>query len=75
MASNLPDSRERSQALLPATYTFVVQLGHDTDPRLDRFTGQVEHLVSARQKRFASRAELLAFIEQTVLDSRASHGK
>lgn len=62
----------KPQALLPASYAFVVQFGRDTDPGADRFVGQVEHLASARQKRFASREEMLAFIEETLAESAAS---
>jgi len=71
MSSNSPDSRVKPRALLPASYAFVVQFGRDTDPRVDRFVGQVEHLASARQKRFASRAELLVFIDETLDEARA----
>lgn len=72
MSSNSPDSRSKPRALLPASYAFVVQFGRDTDPRAGRFVGQVEHLASARQKRFTSRAEMLVFIEETLAEGFAS---
>ena len=53
---------EKSLPLLPAEYAFVIQFGRDTDLCEGRLVGQVEHLASARQGRFASRDELVALL-------------
>jgi hypothetical protein len=41
---------------------FVVQFSADTLPSANRFRGRVEHIESARSRRFAALDELLAFM-------------
>ena len=47
---------------LPPERAFVVQLRPITDPSGDVFVGRVEHIASGTFVRFASAAELTAFI-------------
>jgi len=41
---------------------FVVQFSAETLPSVNRFTGRVEHIESARSRRFATLDELVAFV-------------
>jgi hypothetical protein len=56
---------------LPSENAFLVQLGGDVGPELERFSGRVEHLESGRRARFGSRDELLAAFAQ-LLASRSA---
>jgi hypothetical protein len=51
---------------LPARCAFVVQLSHDSDPGQGHCSGQIEHLSSGRQARFASHEEMLAFMKKHI---------
>ena len=43
---------------------FVLQLGADTDPARQHFTGVIEEVDTGRELRFKSTDELLAFLAQ-----------
>lgn len=47
---------------LPAERAFVVMLSADCRPEEDELRGRVEHVRTGRATRFASLAELLAFL-------------
>jgi len=47
---------------LPVSRAFVVQFSAETLPSVNRFTGRVEHIESARSRRFATLDELVAFV-------------
>lgn len=54
-------TRESDDALEPAG-TFVVQLRAGSDVARKRISGRVEHVMSGESQRFASLADLLAFM-------------
>jgi hypothetical protein len=56
----MDDHRERPR--LPAERAFVVMLSADCRPEADELRGRVEHVRTGRAARFASLAELLAFL-------------
>lgn len=63
-------SAEAPSALSPHR-AFVVQFRAETDIAQGRCTGRVEHVVSGQSTRFASLAELLAFMAQVLAAIRA----
>jgi len=69
--SNGRDSRSTEDAIgrravegpvLPYAKAFLVQFSAETDGRLERVAGRVEHLQSGRRSRFASMEDLLVRI-------------
>jgi hypothetical protein len=58
--------KSRSEPPLPTELAFVVQFAADTAAPQGRFTGRVEHIVSGRASHFASREDLLGFIERVL---------
>ncbi|HYC55041.1 MAG TPA: hypothetical protein VEL28_08895 [Candidatus Binatia bacterium] len=63
----------RPLAPLPSDYAFLVQLGRDTDFGAGMLVGQIEHLVSGRQARFAGREQMLSFMSDTLADVESVH--
>jgi hypothetical protein len=61
---------EAPSALSPYR-AFVVQFRAETDVAQERCTGRVEHVISGQATRFASVAELLAFMAQVPAAIRA----
>jgi len=61
---------ESPSALSPQR-AFVVQFRAETDIEQGRCTGRVEHVASGQAARFASFAELLAFMAQVLAAIRA----
>jgi len=61
-------SESDSRPLLPYAKSFVVRFAEDTDPRLIRATGRVEHLETGRRARFGSVVELLVSIGGLLAD-------
>jgi len=53
---------------LPYAKAFVVQFSAETDARLERAAGRVEHLQTGRRTRFASVYDLLACIVALLAD-------
>ena len=53
---------------LPYAKAFVVHFTAESDVRMERAAGRVEHLQSGRRARFASTAELLACIAALLSD-------
>jgi hypothetical protein len=51
---------------LPASRSFVVQFTADTAPASRRFRGRIEHIESARSRRFASLEDLAAFVADVL---------
>jgi hypothetical protein len=51
-----------------------VQFGADTEARLGKVTGRIEHLQTGRRSRFASVDELLAWIMAMLAQGDASRG-
>jgi len=51
---------------LPSENAFLVQLGEEVDPTLERFTGRVEHVESGLRARFDSRDELFALLARML---------
>jgi hypothetical protein len=62
--------REAPQAAgrLSPEGAFVVQFGAHSDPAVGRAAGRVEHVRSGRAARFASVADLLAFISRVLAE-------
>jgi hypothetical protein len=54
---------------LPYAKAFVVHFTAESDARLERASGRVEHLQSGRRVRFASAADLLACIVELLADA------
>lgn len=61
--------------MLPYALAFVVHFSADTDARLERATGRVEHLVSGRRATFASPGELLDGIRALLGEASACEGR
>ncbi len=55
---------------LPARCAFVVQLSRDSDPGEGPCIGQIEHLSSGRQARFANPEEMLTFMRELLQRNR-----
>jgi len=51
---------------LPASRSFVVQFTADTAPASRRFRGRIEHIESARSRRFVSLEDLAAFVADVL---------
>jgi len=51
---------------LPTEKAFVLHLGRDTGPRLEPFTGRVEHLSTGRRLRFATFEEFVAALTRLL---------
>ena len=51
---------------LPASRSFVVQFTADTAPVSCRFSGRIEHIESARSRRFVSLDDLAAFVADVL---------
>ena len=51
---------------LPASRSFVVQFTADTAPASRCFRGRIEHIESARSRRFASLEDLAAFVADVL---------
>jgi len=56
---------------LPVRYAFVVRFNHDADPGEGHFVGEIEHLVSGYQGRFATRDEMFTFMQEHLHRNRA----
>jgi hypothetical protein len=54
---------------LPSELAFVVQFGAGTGPTDEVAAGRIEHVVSGRQRRFASAAELLAALRELAIET------
>jgi len=67
-----PGGAENRPAL-PFAKAFVVQFGAETDARLGKVTGRIEHLQTGRRSRFASADDLLACIMAMLAGVEASH--
>lgn len=52
----------------PSGGAFVVQFATGADIEADRYVGRVEHVVSGRGERFATRDELLRFMARILRD-------
>src|SRR5262249_8450773 len=61
-----------SRPALPFAKAFVVQFGAETDTRLGKVTGRIEHLQTGRRSRFASVDDLLACIMTMLAGTEAS---
>ena len=61
------DDARPAGAPLPAGRAFVVQL-RATEPAGELFVGRAEHMASGTAERFASAAELIAFITRILAD-------
>ena len=57
---------QESPSPLPASRSFVVQFTADTAPASRRFRGRIEHIESARSRRFASLEDLAAFVAEVL---------
>ena len=51
---------------LPASRSFVVQFTADTAPASRCFRGRIEHIESARSRRFVSLDDLAAFVADVL---------
>jgi len=69
MADKLTTAAGARDVPLPPDRAFVVQLRAHREPSGELFVGRVEHIASGDVERFASAAELLAFIAR--IGSRA----
>ena len=49
---------------------FVIRFSPNTNPRLQRFCGRVEHVASGRVVRFDSAKDLFQFMERTLQEVR-----
>ena len=54
---------------LPTGRAFVLQLSRDTGPKLEPFTGRIEHLVTGRRLRFESVATFQAAVIQLLAET------
>ena len=57
---------------LPASRSFVIQFTADTAPASRRFRGRIEHIESARSRRFTSLEDLAAFVTDVLALETAS---
>lgn len=66
----MPDDLRLADDLprFPSGRAFVVQFASGSDIDADRYVGRVEHVVSGRGERFASRDELLRFMARILRD-------
>jgi hypothetical protein len=55
-----------TEAPLPAERAFVVQLRAQTDSTEELFVGRAEHMASGATERFASAADLIAFMAKVL---------
>ena len=58
--------KARESPSLPVSRSFVVQFTADTAPASRRFRGRIEHIESARSRRFASLEDLVAFVADVL---------
>jgi len=58
--------RTQESPSLPAARSFVLQFTADTAPASHRFRGRIEHIESARARRFASLEDLAAFVADVL---------
>jgi len=58
--------RTQESPSLPASRSFVLQFTADTAPASRRFRGRIEHIESARSRRFASLEDLAAFVADVL---------
>ena len=63
-------ARRTTEVSLPPERAFVVQLRAPADGRGDVFEGRAEHIASGAAVRFASVAELIAFVTQVLKPSQ-----
>ena len=70
MADSSTGDRGSLATPLPARCAFVVQLSRDSDPGQGRCIGQIEHLASGRQGRFATHEEMLTFMRELLQRNR-----
>ena len=68
----MPERDRDAGPMLPGARAFVVLLQTDCDPSRDDFRGRVEHVRSGRSARFASLAELVAFLARVTAGDEAS---
>lgn len=59
-----------SAGALPAKFTYVIQFGSEAADPSRPICGRIEHVVSGRQQRFYSAAEMLTVIEEMLDASR-----
>jgi hypothetical protein len=60
-----------NESPLPAERAFVIQLRPQTDPADELFVGRVEHIASGAAARFASSADLIAFVASVLAPGRS----
>ena len=60
---------------LPTGKAFVVQLSRETGPRLQPFTGRVEHLATGRRARFASFEDFQAAMIRLLAEAKQQRGQ
>lgn len=60
---------------LPTGKAFVVQLSRETGPRLQPFTGRVEHLATGRRVRFASFEDFQAVMIRLLVEWEQRRGQ
>lgn len=67
-AERRPDAEEPA---LPYARAFMVQFSADTDARLKRAVGRIEHLQTGTRRRFASISDLRRCIAAMLVDGAA----
>jgi hypothetical protein len=61
-----------SRPALPYAKAFVLQFGAETDARLGKVSGRIEHLQTGRRSRFTSVEDLLACIMAMLASAETS---
>ena len=51
---------------LPSWKAFLVQLTRETDPKLETFSGRLEHLSTGKRVRFATHEDFLSALRQLI---------
>jgi hypothetical protein len=70
MADSSLGDRSSLATPLPARCAFVVQLSRDSEPGQGSCVGQIEHVSSGRQARFATHEEMLTFMRDLLQRNR-----
>jgi hypothetical protein len=60
-----------AQASYPHAQTYVLKLHRDSSPRQGRIVGRLEHVASGLQFHFSSGEELLACLEQPLVENES----
>jgi len=66
--------RDTEEPALPYARAFMVQFSADTDARLKRVVGRIEHLQTGARRRFASISDLHRCIAAMLVDGAAAPG-